>query len=105
VAPGARPTLADTDTMTHVAFSLPVLDQVKQLLGETLKLGERWRRLDAATPLFGSLPELDSLAVVNVIGALEEHFGIGIDDDDINADVFETVGSVARLVESKLADR
>ena len=89
--------------MTDAVSSLPVLDRVKQLLGETLKLGERWRRFDATTRLFGSLPELDSMAVVNVISALEEHFGIVIDDDDITADVFETVGSVARLVEGKLA--
>ena len=89
--------------MTDAVLSLPVLDRVKQLLGETLKLGERWRRFAATTRLFGNLPELDSLAVVNVISALEEHFGIVIDDDDITADVFETVGSVARLVEGKLA--
>jgi hypothetical protein len=48
-------------------------------------------------PLLGSLPELDSMAVVTLIGALEEHFGIMVDDDDISASTFATLGSLARL--------
>ena len=38
------------------------------------------------------------MAVVSLIGALEEHFGIAIDDDDISASTFETLGSLAAFV-------
>ena len=44
-------------------------------------------------------PELDSLAVVEVITALEERFAFQIDDDEFSGEVFETIGSLAGFVE------
>ena len=49
--------------------------------------------------MFGSILELDSLAVVEVVTTLEERFGFQIDNDDFTGDVFETVGSLAEFVE------
>lgn len=80
-----------------------VLEETKVVLRDTLKLGERAHRFDSSTPLFGNLPELDSMAVVSVITALEERFGIVIEDDEISAGTFENVGSLTSLVEHKLA--
>lgn len=74
------------------------LEEVKQLLIDVLNLGESGQALDADSPLLGSLPELDSMAVVTLIGALEEHFGIAVDDDDISASTFATLGSLASFV-------
>ena len=79
------------------------LNEVKNILIDVLNLGEAGQALDADSPLLGSLPELDSMAVVTLIGALEEHFGIAIDDDDISASTFETLGSLAAFVASKAA--
>jgi acyl carrier protein len=59
--------------------------------------------MDAATLLLGAIPELDSMAVVNLITALEEQFGITVDDDEIGAATFETLGSLSAFVEQKLA--
>lgn len=80
-----------------------VIDDVKKVLGRTLQLGDKARHFDAATGLFGSIPEFDSMAVVSVVTALEEQFGITVEDDEITAEVFETVGSLTRFVEQKLA--
>ncbi|RYE81507.1 MAG: acyl carrier protein [Oxalobacteraceae bacterium] len=77
------------------------LDEVKTILIDVLGLGEAGTRLDADSPLLGSLPELDSMAVVSVMGALEEHFDIAISDDDISASTFETLGSLAAFVASQ----
>jgi acyl carrier protein len=74
------------------------LDEVKTILIDVLGLGEAGARLDADSALLGSLPELDSMAVVSLIGALEEHFDITISDDDISASTFETLGSLAAFV-------
>lgn len=79
------------------------LDEVKNVLIDTLNLGPAGQALQADSPLLGSLPELDSMAVVTLIGALEEHFGITIDDDDISASTFETLGSLAAFVSAKMA--
>ncbi len=77
-------------------------DEVKLLLAQVLQLGERAQQLDRSTPLMGSLPEFDSMMVIALITALEEHFDITIEDDEISADIFETVGNLCDFVEGKL---
>jgi acyl carrier protein len=79
------------------------LEEVKSLLTDVLNLGAAGQSLSASSPLLGAIPELDSMAVVNVIAALEDRFGIAIDDDDISASTFETVGSLADFVAQKTA--
>jgi len=77
------------------------LQEVKTLLIDVLNLGPAGESLNADSPLLGSLPELDSMAVVTLIGALEEHFGIMVDDDDISASTFATLGSLAQFVAAR----
>jgi acyl carrier protein len=79
------------------------LEDVKLILTDVLNLGDAGRALDANAPLLGAIPELDSMAVVNLITALEEHFGITVEDDEISADTFATLGSLAAFVAHKLA--
>lgn len=74
---------------------------VRAVLGQTLQLGDRANALRRESRLLGSLPELDSMAVVAVMTALEERFGIVIDDDEISADTFSTMGSLIDLIASK----
>lgn len=61
--------------------------------------------LEATSGLFGALPELDSMAVATVLTALEDRFGIIIDDDEVTGDLFETVGSLAAFVAAKQSRR
>lgn len=75
------------------------LDGVKAVLVKTLGIQDRADSIDESTPLFGSMPELDSLAVVELAASLEEEFGIEIDDDDFTGEVFETVGTLVDFVE------
>jgi acyl carrier protein len=73
-----------------------------RILDEVLSLGGRALAFDAATPLLGAIPELDSMAVVTLITTLEDRFGIVVDDDEISGDTFATVGSVTDFVAGKL---
>jgi len=77
------------------------VDDIKTILTDVLSLGDAGAQLTADSALLGSLPQLDSMAVISLIGALEDHFGIAIDDDDISASTFETVGSLAAFVAQK----
>jgi len=79
-----------------------VMDDVRTVVGTSLQLGARAQAMDASTPLLGAIPELDSMAVVNLITALEEHFGISVADDEIGAATFATLGSLSAFVEQKL---
>jgi acyl carrier protein len=74
------------------------LDAVKAVIAQTLEIDPS-RIADASTPLFGSIAELDSFAVVSLAMALETRFGFEIDDDEFTAEVFETVGSLAEYVD------
>jgi len=80
-----------------------LLDEVKTVVGSALQLGDRIRHMNEGTALLGAVPELDSIAVVSLITALEERFDITVADDEIGAAAFETLGSLTRFVESKLA--
>lgn len=79
------------------------LEEVKTILADVLSLGAEKDYLTEQSALLGSIPELDSMAVVNLITALEEHFGITVDDDEISATTFETLGSLTAFVQQKLA--
>ena len=79
------------------------LEELRQLVGEILDLGDRASSLEGSSQLLGSLPELDSMAVVALITELEQRFAIVIDDDDIDATTFETLGSLLEFVNTKMA--
>lgn len=79
---------------------MPPLDTITAILRAALGLGTQPLAHD--TPLLGSLPELDSMAVIGVIAALEDHFGISVADDDIHARHFATVGALHDFVFAKL---
>jgi acyl carrier protein len=77
------------------------LDDVKSLLVETLGIEDRENTITSSTALFGNLPELDSLAVVELVTAIEDHFGVVVDDSEFTGDTFETLGSLAAFVDGK----
>jgi acyl carrier protein len=79
-----------------------MIDEVKAILRDTLQLGDRADELTADSPLLGAIPEFDSMAVVTVLTMIEEEHGIEIADDDVTADVFETVGSLADFVSERV---
>ena len=80
-----------------------LFDDVKRVVGGTLQIGSRVQQMSADAPLLGAVPELDSMAVVNLITALEEQFDISVADDEIDASTFETLGSLTQFIERKLA--
>ncbi|MBT3144251.1 acyl carrier protein [Neptunomonas phycophila] len=79
------------------------VQEIVTVLDSVLQLGDRAEQFDESTALLGSIPEFDSMAVVMVIGALEDNYGFVVDDDEMSADIFETVGALQQFVNSKLA--
>jgi len=70
---------------------------LKTILDNVLGLGERKNLLTADFALIGNIPEFDSIAVVSLITALEEHYGIAIEDDEISTETIEMLGSLSNL--------
>ena len=66
---------------------------LRAVIGDTLGLTKaRVAAFDEATPLFGALPELDSMAVATLLTALEERFAVLIEDYDVEAEDFDSFG-------------
>lgn len=82
---------------------MDTLARVKKILRDTLNLGDRAEKLTADSPLLGGLPEFDSMAVVSVVTMIEDELGITIDDDELSAEIFTTVGSLAEFLSQKAA--
>jgi len=76
--------------------------EVLNVLESVLNLRGRATSFNLQTPLLGNLPELDSMAVVSVITALEERFGFAVGDDEIDGSTFATVGTLVAFVDAKL---
>ncbi len=80
---------------------MPVLDEVTEIVRSVLRLPPEALAAGRDTPLLGALPEFDSLSVAELIAALEEHFGIRL--DDVGAETFETLGALVDHLSQRLA--
>ena len=85
---------------TQVNLGVDV-EAVKDVVVTSLGVEQRAHAIDADTQLLGSLPELDSMAVLVLVHDLEERFGITVEDEDLSADVFDTLRSLAAFVDRK----
>ena len=78
-------------------------ETVRAVLRDVLGLSdERVAAFGDTTPLFGALPELDSMAVAGVLTEMEDRLGILIEDDDIDGDTLESFGSLVALARAKV---
>lgn len=77
---------------------------LRAVLGDVLGLSPaRMAALGPETPLLGALPELDSLAIATLFGAIEDRFGVRFDDAELTGETLATYGSLLALVRGKAA--
>lgn len=81
---------------------LEVENTLRAVLADVLGLDpDRVARFDESTPLFGALPEFDSMAVAGLLTELEERLGILIEDHEVDADMLESFGALLTFARSK----
>jgi acyl carrier protein len=78
------------------------LDELKAIVASILQIGDRLEPLGPDAGLMGSIPEFDSMAVVSILTTLEENHGILIDDDEVSAENFESLGSLLEFVNAQM---
>ena len=78
------------------------LEELKALIGEILQITDRLQTMGEDAVLLGGIPEFDSMAVVSVLTFIEDNYGVVIDDDEVSAENFETLGSFLQFVNSKI---
>lgn len=90
--------------MTNHPVAPDVAGIVRGVLADVLALSEdRVASFDDTTPLFGALPELDSMAVAGILTEIEDRLGILIEDDEVDGEMLETFGALRRFAEAKVA--
>lgn len=78
--------------------------EIRDLLSDVLGIArERAATFDDATELFGALPELDSMAVANLLAELEDRLEIIVDADEVDGDMLGTFGGLVDFVAAKRA--
>lgn len=76
---------------------------VRGVLRDVLGISQaRVDKFDADTELFGSLPELDSMAVAGLLTELEDRLGIVIDDDDVDGEMLASFGALCAFAADKV---
>lgn len=90
------------NALNDTELDVPTFNQVRETVKQTLDLPGPVQRFTPETPLFGAIPELDSMGVVLLLTALEDRFDLQFPDEEINADWFATFGTVATFVEQQL---
>ena len=86
-----------------VSDYIEVETTLRALLADTLGLpASRIAKFGDATELFGALPEFDSMAVATLLTGIEERFAVLIEDDDVEAEDFETFGTLLAFVRRKV---
>lgn len=76
-------------------------EDVLDLLDEVLSLNGRAKTFGPETPLLGALAELDSMAVIELLTAMQQRFGFQLHDDELDGSLFATVGSLTAFVQEK----
>lgn len=77
--------------------------KVRAVLGDVLGIdAEIVAGFEADTPLFGALPELDSMAVAGLLTEIEDRLHIVIDDDEVDGEMLETFGGLVDFVRRKI---
>ena len=94
---------ADFPPMSAFSPSHDLEADLRAILHDALQLGDEVQHFNAQTPLLGSLPQLDSMGVLAVLTALDQQLGLHIHDDEIDASLFETFGTLTAFVRARVA--
>lgn len=81
-----------------------ITEDVRSLLSDVLGIApERAAGFSDDAELFGSLPELDSMAVANLLAELEDRLGLIVEADEVDGDMLGTFGGLVDFVGEKLS--
>ena len=83
-----------------------IIRRIKEVLVRTLELEVAPEEIPDDEMLFGEGEHMgiDSIATLEVIVALEEEFGIEVEDDDLDAELFASVALMVDYVEDRVKE-
>jgi acyl carrier protein len=91
------------DDKRRIRMNSNITTRVLALVSEQIAGDHRKRRATAETPLLSHGLDLDSVAVLQLIMAVEGEFGVRFDDLELSVDMFKTSATLADAVARKLS--
>ena len=82
-------------------MSVCLKEQIKCLIVAALGLDVNPAEIPDDEALFGGGMDLDSMATLEIVAAIEEGFGITVEDDELTAELFDSVETLAEYVVGK----
>ena len=80
---------------------MDLMGKVIGILYQALGIDPESQAISADSRLMGEMPEFDSVSVVNLLTAFEDQFGVTIEDDELDVEVFESVKSLTDYLYKK----
>jgi len=77
-----------------------ISDRIRDFIATELMFEDTPATLSDDTPLLSGV--IDSLGLMQLISFIEEEFDVAIDDAEVTATNFRTVGDIQRLIEQKV---
>jgi len=77
-----------------------ISDRIRDFISSELMFEDSSANLSDDTPLLAGV--IDSLGLMQLISFIEEEFDVAIDDAEVTASNFRTVGDIERLIEQKV---
>ncbi len=79
-----------------------VLNQLKDIIANKLDVNLKINEIDENVSLYEDGLGLDSIAIVDLIVAMEKNFSISIEDEELNADLFKNLTTLSEFIQGKI---
>jgi len=80
-----------------------VVEQLRKIVAEKLDVNLTYEEVDPEVTLFEEGLGMDSIAVMEFITQIENHFGFKFAEEELDMELFQNVNMVADMVGKKLA--
>ncbi len=83
-------------------MSETLVNQLKAIMAEELDVNLKVEEIDENASLFEDGLSLDSIAIVELISLVEQHFGFEFSDSELSPESFSNLRVLANLISSKM---
>jgi acyl carrier protein len=82
-------------------MSEPIVDQLKEIIAYKLDVNLSIDEIDENVSLYEDGLGLDSIAIVELILAIEKEFSLEFGDEELNVELFNNLSTLARFIQLK----
>ncbi|MBD2777369.1 acyl carrier protein [Iningainema tapete] len=82
-----------------------IVTQLKTIIAEELDVNLKVGEIDENASLFEEGLGLDSIAIVELISLVEQHFNFQFSDSELTPNYFSTINNLANFISHKIASK